>query len=125
MIALTGLGNRIRQLRENLKETDKKWTQSYVADKIGIARVTYTAYENGTKTPPPDMVKKLANLYGVTTDYLLGNEDEIDTMTDEEIDEEIKEITKELNVWYKEEPEDKKEKLKMLRKIIKTFIEED
>lgn len=122
---LTGLGNRIRQLRENLKETDKKWTQSYVADKIGIARVTYTAYENGTKTPPPDMVKKLANLYGVTTDYLLGNEDEIDTMTNEEIDEEIRKITEELSVWYKDEPEDKREKLKMLRKIIKTFIEED
>lgn len=125
VIELEGIGDRIKRLRENLKETDKKWTQGYVADKIGIARVTYTAYENGTKTPPPDMIKKLANLYGVSTDYLLGNDEEVDLLSDEEIDEEIKKITEELNVWYKDEPENKREKLKMLRKIIKTFIEED
>src|SRR5690606_37326409 len=59
VIELEGIGDRIKRLRENLKETDKKWTQGYVADKIGIARVTYTADENGTKTPPPDMVKKI------------------------------------------------------------------
>lgn len=118
------LAERIKFLRENLKDENSKWTQQYVADQIGVARVTYTAYENGTKTPPPDIILKIANLFDVTTDYLLGNDD-IESMTDEEIDEEIQEITKELNVWYKDEPEDKREKLIMLRKIIKTFTEDN
>jgi len=119
------LAERIKYLRENLKDKDSKWTQKYVADQIGVARVTYTAYENGTKTPPPDIILKIANLFDVTTDYLLGHETkDIDSMSDEEIDEEIKEIMKEVDVWYKNEPEDKKEKLIMLRKIINTFIED-
>ena len=118
------LAERIKYLRENLKDKDSKWTQKYVADQIGVARVTYTAYENGTKTPPPDIILKIANLFDVTTDYLLGHEvKDIDSMTDDEIDEEIKEIMKEVNVWYKDEPEDKREKLEMLRKIIKTFTD--
>ena len=124
MVNLDKLAERIKYLRENLKDKDSKWTQKYVADQIGVARVTYTAYENGTKTPPPDIILKIANLFDVTTDYLLGHEvKDIDSMTDDEIDEEIKEIMKEVNVWYKDEPEDKREKLEMLRKIIKTFTD--
>lgn len=124
MVNLHKLAERIKYLRENLKDKDSKWTQKYVADQIGVARVTYTAYENGTKTPPPDIILKIANLFDVTTDYLLGHEvKDIDSMSDEEIDEEIKEIMKEVDVWYKNEPEDKREKLEMLRKIIKTFTD--
>lgn len=63
---------RLKQYREKLKEKDKKWTQEYVAKKIGVARVTYTGYENGTKLPPIDTVNKIAELFGVNTDYLMG-----------------------------------------------------
>lgn len=69
------LFDRIKKIRENLKDEDGKWTQQYVATKIGVARVTYTGYENGTKTPPPDILNHLANLFEVTTDYLLGRTD--------------------------------------------------
>jgi len=115
------LPKRLRELRE-----EKGYLQKFVADKIGVRSNTLSGYENGTRSPDPEMIKKLADLYGVTTDYLLGHEvKDIDSMSDEEIDEEIKEIMKEVDVWYKNEPEDKREKLEMLRKIIKTFTEDD
>lgn len=66
---------RLKQCRERKKSSNPNWTQKYVADKIGMARTTYTAYENGTKLPPLDIVDNLATLLGVTTDYLLGRTD--------------------------------------------------
>lgn len=66
------LGKRLKQLREQKKKENSKFTQGYVADLIGVARTTYTAYENGTKTPPPETINKIADLFDVTTDYLQG-----------------------------------------------------
>lgn len=87
---------RLKEYREKLKRSDKKWTQQYVADKVGVARVTYTAYEGGTKLPPIDTTNKIAELFDVTTDYLMGRSDdprlsereekEVDLKTDELLD---------------------------------------
>lgn len=107
------LAKRIKYLRENFKDKDSKWTQQYVAEQIGVARVTYTAYENGTKTPPPDVVKKLANLFNVTTDYLLGNIDNPHDIEDKELEEFINNV----KVWYKNEPKTKDEKLKLMKEM--------
>ncbi|MMZ57947.1 HTH-type transcriptional regulator Xre [compost metagenome] len=63
---------RLKHLREKQKVKDSKWTQGYVADLIGVARPTYTAYENGTKQPPLETVDKIANLFNVSSDYLIG-----------------------------------------------------
>lgn len=69
------LGKRLRQLREEKKKENSKFTQGYVANLIGVARVTYTSYENGTKQPPIETVNKLADVFDVSTDYLLGRSD--------------------------------------------------
>lgn len=66
------LGKRLKQLRDEKKKANSKFTQGYVANLIGVARVTYTAYENGTKQPPIETVNKLADIFEVTTDYLQG-----------------------------------------------------
>jgi len=66
---------RLKHCREQKKLSNPNWTQKYVADKIGMARTTYTAYENGTKLPPLDIVDSLATLLEVSTDYLLGRTD--------------------------------------------------
>lgn len=63
---------RLKAEREALKQKDPKWTQEYIADLIGVARPTYTAYESGSKVPPMDTVNKLADIFNVTTDYLQG-----------------------------------------------------
>jgi len=66
---------RLKQSREMKKKESSIWTQGYLADKIGVARTTYTAYERGTKTPPLETVNKIATLLEVSTDYLLGRTD--------------------------------------------------
>ncbi|WP_017754718.1 helix-turn-helix domain-containing protein [Calidifontibacillus oryziterrae] len=69
------LAKRIKQLRDEKKKENSKYTQEYVANLIGIARVTYTAYENGTKIPPADAINKIAEIFSTTTDYILGRTD--------------------------------------------------
>ena len=57
----------IRNLRE-----DKDWTQQYVADRIGVNRRTYSAYETGVNSMTPEILIQLAQLYKTSVDYLLG-----------------------------------------------------
>lgn len=62
---------RIRDLRE-----DKDLTQAAVAQELHIAQRTYSHYERGTHTVPPEMLCALARFHGVSTDYILGLTDE-------------------------------------------------
>lgn len=71
---MAGFGDRVKASRERKKRLDPKWTQEYVASKVGVARVTYTAYENGTKEPPIDTINKIADVLEVSADYLLGRD---------------------------------------------------
>ena len=58
---------------ENLKTARKKSgkTQKDVADSLGVGQSTYKNYECGLREPNGDTIVALANLFGVTTDYLL------------------------------------------------------
>lgn len=54
----------------------RKGTKLYQADmakKIGVARATYGAYEQGTRQPDFETLKKIADHFGVSTDFLLGH----------------------------------------------------
>lgn len=62
---------RIRDCRE-----DKDWKQKQVAAMLGIDQRVYSNYETGKRKIPVDLLIKLAKIYGVSTDYLLGLEDE-------------------------------------------------
>jgi len=112
------ISKKLKELRE-----EKGYLQKFVANKIGVRSNTLSGYENGTRSPDPEMILKLADLYDVSTDYLLGRTS--NNKTEDEIDEELKEILSEMNVWYKNEPEDKELKLRMLRKMIQSFEESD
>ena len=60
-----------------LKEvrTRRNMTQQTVADYIGCSSVVFSRYERGTRQPSIEMLLKLADLFGVTVDYLLGRQD--------------------------------------------------
>lgn len=49
--------------------------QRDIADQLHIDRSTYSYYERGKTNPPLDILIKLADYFGVTTDYLLGREE--------------------------------------------------
>ncbi|AGZ23086.1 helix-turn-helix transcriptional regulator [Streptococcus suis] len=57
---------RIKNLRE-----DKDYNQSQISQYLNCSQSTYSRIENGIQDVPTQFLKKLAKLYGVTTDFLL------------------------------------------------------
>ena len=53
----------------------KKIRQADMALHFGLERSTYGKYEQGSITPPGDMIAKLAIFFEVSSDYLLGLSD--------------------------------------------------
>ncbi len=58
---------RLRELRMN-----KGLRQDQVANLIGVNKGAISTYENDTRQPSFEILVRLANLYRVSTDYLLG-----------------------------------------------------
>lgn len=61
------LGDRIREYRTSIR-----MTQADFANRLGITGASVSAYENGTRLPSYDVLVKIADTLGVTTDELLG-----------------------------------------------------
>lgn len=61
------LGRRIRELRR-----EAEMSQKDLAEKTGIKQNTVAQYENGIAKPSLEVLVKMANVFQVTTDYLLG-----------------------------------------------------
>ena len=53
----------------------KGLTQSEVATALGVSSVVYSRYENGKRQPSIDTLVQMADIFGVTVDYLLGRQD--------------------------------------------------
>ena len=66
------LYERIRDLRE-----DNDLLQKDLAEYLNCTQVCYSRYELGMRDIPTDVLIKLADYYGTSTDYLLGLTDEI------------------------------------------------
>ncbi len=62
---------RIKDLRE-----DRDKTQQQICDYLNMHRSVYRRYESGERETPAWVVVKLADYYGVSTDYLLGRTDD-------------------------------------------------
>ena len=58
---------RLRDLRE-----DADMTQAQVAKLLFTSQTVYSRYERGALTIPVEHLPILADLYGVSTDYILG-----------------------------------------------------
>ncbi|WP_196596036.1 LexA family protein [Pectinatus frisingensis] len=57
---------------KNLREK-RELTQAALAKDLKISPSTIAMYERGDRNPDPDMLKKIANYFNVSIDYLLGN----------------------------------------------------
>lgn len=53
----------------------KKLKVIEAAELLGISQPTLSAWETGNKSPSVEGLEKMADLYGVTTDFLLGRTD--------------------------------------------------
>lgn len=61
------LSDRLKQLR-----TENNVLQKEIAEKLKITTSAYGFYEQGKRTPDADTLNKIAELYNVSIDYLLG-----------------------------------------------------
>lgn len=61
-------------LSEKLKKLRGNRTQGEIAKNLDISRARYSHYENDLREPDNEMLMRIADLYGVSVDYLLGNE---------------------------------------------------
>ena len=59
--------NRLRDLRE-----DNDLKQEEVGRRIGVSKQSVSQYERETRALTPELINKFCDLYGVTSDYLLG-----------------------------------------------------
>jgi len=63
------------ELTARLKKYRERYgyTQQFVADHLGVGKSTYTQYEIGSRRIPVDMLVRVAALYNVSMDEILGN----------------------------------------------------
>ena len=60
-------GLRIRELREA-----RNMSQEALGARVGRSKPVISSYENNLKTPPVDVLVKIANVFDVSLDYLVG-----------------------------------------------------
>lgn len=74
---------RLKQLRK-----DKHLTQEQVGRRIGVTASMVSSYETDIRLPSYEVMVKIADLFGVTVDYLLCREDkrflDISPLSDDE-----------------------------------------
>lgn len=67
---MTAFSERLISLREA-----RGWSKTYVANHLGLKNMqTYANYEYGRREPDLETTTKLAKLFNVSTDYLLGRD---------------------------------------------------
>lgn len=119
---------RLKSLRN-----ERNLNQSEVAEELGIARTTYANYEQGTRFPGKENLIAIAEYFGVSIDYLLGETDEqqsLDKVVNKISDDEdllefymaVKE-NEDLKRLFKHSKDLSSKSLKQIVEIIKTFEE--
>lgn len=82
---MVNMGEKLKSLR-----TKKNLTQKQVADRIGLAISAVSSYESGSRYPSYDVLVRLAHIFHVSTDYLLGMTDkrnvDVTGLSDDEIE---------------------------------------
>lgn len=63
------LGSQIRKLR-----LQYGWSQTDLADKLNVSNAALCQYESGARTPDDALKIKMANLFNVSLDYLMGRD---------------------------------------------------
>lgn len=64
------LGSRLRILRKEIQ-----YSQEDIAGRLGVSPATYAKWEGGKNQPNIENLRKLADLFGVSADYLIGRSD--------------------------------------------------
>ena len=66
---MVSFSKKLKELRHQYRLTQKQ-----LAEKIGVTDSVICYYEKQERIPSPEILLKLAKVFNVTTDYLLGND---------------------------------------------------
>ena len=107
------IGKIIKRLRK-----EKDMTQADLAKAVGVTTSSIGMYETGVRNPSYDVVVKLANYFNVTTDYLLGNnEQELSDLEEED--------TSELKILFDKIRDLSEDDKKRINAIVEAFKKEN
>lgn len=85
------LGLRIKQLRSEYSlKIGKKFNQTNLAEHLGISRSYLGDIESGRTYPNNEVLNKLADIFEVSSDYILGKTSERFPGEIDKLDEELK-----------------------------------
>ncbi len=68
------IGDKIKELRKS-----KKITQLELANTLGISAAAVGMYEQNRREPNYDLIKRLAEIFSVSVDYLIGYEEKLNS----------------------------------------------
>lgn len=71
----------LKQLR-----LERGWSQQDVADRIGLNKMTVSQYESGQRRPSFNRIEKIADVFQVDLNYLLGFTDKIERPAGDQTD---------------------------------------
>lgn len=63
------LGCRLRELRK-----ENNLTQEKLGEILGVSKVSVSGYENGNRIPSLEILNKIIDFFGISSDFLLGRE---------------------------------------------------
>lgn len=116
--------NNIKTVRESLNMTQKD-----CADRLGVTLRAWQTYEQGVSEPKNELLCKIADMFDVSIDYLLGRTDvkAVNTLTeDEPTEEEIKELEAQIGEAYeKMSIETRRACVQVLMQIVGSVFWED
>ena len=69
------------------------WSQEELAQKMNVSRQAVSKWESAQTVPELEKILQLGALFGVTTDYLLKDDMELEEFTSETIDSGVRQIS--------------------------------
>lgn len=105
---------RLKELRQR-----KKVSQSELGSFLSLDKSTISLYESGKREPDFETIKKIADFFNVSTDYLLGK----DTPTNQQKDPVEENWPEVLQVLRRSGKKPTAQERKKIAKIIETAIE--
>lgn len=113
---MSNLQERLKTLRNN-----NKLTQRQLAKKLNISPSTVALYETGDRNPDMTMLKRIADFFNVSVDYLLGQTNipeqykEKTTNLPENITPDMVELLEKISSLSEESKKDLEEYIKLLK----------
>ncbi len=117
------IGDILTKLRK-----EKGYEAQFVANFLNVAKSTYSGYENNKSVPNHEILKKVADFYAISVDYILGRTNDPtpvgqpkeDREIIQELDEFIKKIQTTEGLMFSGGPMDDQTKLILLKMLENT-----